>query len=307
MQIAGKIVRSMKKINKGFKVMMLTLAILSFILISTNQTANAETLTWITDETDIIQQDVKTDITNLNGDLLMEYSLQPNVIIEVLNNYPDSYETIADYTDNRFNHLITETEELNYAVLIVMAIKDEKASVIQSENLKDIIRDAEIHDTIAYVEEHLEIYNGLGNNNPVYLNDLVRDTAAKVVMPLHLYETSGLDEYQSTIDKNNRDRTIENLAVTAVKIVKPVFLLVVRIGILVFIIWVVRRLILYIIEFNKWEKNWKAEEVIRKQERYQSIINSPEKQERLRQIFKYENIDEMHRQNDISKKKYRMK
>lgn len=285
---------------------MLTLAVLSFILITTNQVANAETLTWITDETDVIQQDVKNDIIELNDEMLIEHSLLPNVIIEVLNNYPDNYATIADYTDNRFNQLITETEELNNAVLIVIAVSDEKASVIRSDDLKDIIRDAEMRDMISYVEEHLEIYNGL-EDDPVYLNNLVRNTIGKAAIPLLLYESSGLNEYQSTISKNNRDRTIENLSITAITIATPIILVIGSIGTLIAIIWGIRRLILYIREFKEWEVKSKEEEKIRMQKRYQYIINSPEQQERLRKIFKYENIDEMHRQNRINEKKYRKK
>jgi len=162
------------KIKKFLKQIILGIIILFFGISILSLTVKAENNKWVLDELNVISDDTKDYIQNLNENVFPNYKNKPQLGIIVISEMPENY-TMDEYKLEMFNHYGVGTKQENCGLLFILSINDrkygleigngfEKGSLLRADletdfitsDMKDLLQ-LENYDAVIFeVTKHLE-------------------------------------------------------------------------------------------------------------------------------------------------------
>ncbi|MDO4283049.1 MAG: TPM domain-containing protein [Clostridia bacterium] len=160
--------------------------LLLFTLLMTYSVAYAKENEWVLDEPQVLTQETKDYIENLNENVFVNYKNKPQLGIMVINQLPSGY-TIDEYTFEKFNEYGVGTEKEDCGLLFVFAIEDREygleigdgfveGSLLCEElekdfitsDMKSLLREEKYDTVVLEVVKHLETMMA-DEENGVYL------------------------------------------------------------------------------------------------------------------------------------------
>lgn len=208
----------MENTKRKISFTVLFIAFLLIQLLAPVTETQAQDSKWFLDKTNLIEKELIDEFINVNENEFPQLDIQPEMVVEVFDETPDSFSDIEDYTSNRFLQLDVGNDEHNSGVLIVISVQDAQAAIEIGDGLGNIIREAERNNIIAFVEENLEEYIS-SNKDSLLLNRTVSGAINGVIDIFTEYHFGRLEQRQSELDANIRRDTIGKYLEVALPIV----------------------------------------------------------------------------------------
>ena len=167
------------------------LVVLTFGLLGSANGVNAQESTWVYDETDDLTHETMSHITQLNEYDFVDYDLQPQLGIEILNDLPEGYHDIDDYRTARFEELGVGGSD-DTGVLYIMVINDRKFAIETGYGVEHVLTDLESKQILDKTIEDMKMYSE--TQEPEYLNNAVMVVANNVSNLMEMANTGELFE-----------------------------------------------------------------------------------------------------------------
>ena len=153
----------------------------------------AQETPWVNDETNLLTHETLDGITYLNETVFVDYDIQPQLAVEVLNDYPEGYSDIDSYRVDRFNSMGVGGSEHDSGILLIMVLNERQFAIETGYGVEPTLTDLEAGRILSgEMTDYLKQYSETGDGE--YLNHAVNQSVNEIADVLERGNTGVLFE-----------------------------------------------------------------------------------------------------------------